>query len=284
MHTINQLAFSAFVAFLAATPATGQAPNEGEDDETCSSFGLWRDEEGVCHTPCEAPRGATPPKNNTPPPPVCIATSESGGCLAFANGLAGWHVTEPSANLWIKDTPLHYKASRGHTVRFTLAYKNRQSVQGDADNNDPRIFSFGSHWHSPWRSYLESIPTETTNFWAYLGGGAARKYTSNQINQSTLAKLTNVSGTNVMQSPNGTTLIFGLQTNIGGVTRHFLTRKEDINGNAITFQYWITNGAIRLDKVLDVDNRAITFEYAQAGNYSNVVTKVIGPVQQLANN
>ena len=40
---------------------------------------------------------------------------------------------------------------------------------------------------------------------------------------------------------------------------------NDANGNTITFQYLTNSGTIRLDKVLDVDNRAITFEYATAG-------------------
>jgi len=188
-----------------------------------------------------------------------------------------WRVSEPTANVWLTDNPLHYKASRGRTVRFGLLYKNRHGTQGEIDNGEARIFSVGKHWHSPWRAYLEAIPTESTNFWAYLGGGGARKYTLNTNYYSTLAKLTQVSGTNVLQVPDGTIFTFGFTTNIGGVTRHFLTRKEDINGNAMTFQYLITNGNIRLDKVIDVDNRSITFDYAQAGNYSNVITKVIGP-------
>lgn len=191
--------------------------------------------------------------------------------------MASWTVSEPWANVWLRDRPLQYNASRGRTVRFSLAYKNRQGIQGDLDNGEPRIFSVGSHWHTLWRSYLEAIPTESTNFWAYLGSGGARKYTIDQVNYATLGKLSQISSTNVLQSPEGETMTFGLTTTFGGVTRHFLTRKEDINGNSTAFEYLVTNNTIRLDKVVDVDSRNITFEYIQAGVYSNLISKVIAP-------
>jgi YD repeat-containing protein len=225
---------------------------------------------------CQAPEESSSP--SSPQPPCgCQNVSETGGCLDAPAGMPVWSVSEPFVNVWLKDTPLHYKASRGRMVRFALSYKNRNGIQGDVGSAEPRIFSFGSRWHSLWRSYLEAIPTESTNFWAYVGSGAARKYTLNQVHYATLGKLVQISSTNVLQSPNGNILTFGLTTTVGGVTRHFLTRKEDAYGNATIFQYLITNNTIRLDKVLDVDNRAITFEYAQVGNYSNVITKVVGP-------
>ena len=191
--------------------------------------------------------------------------------------MASWTVTEPLLNVWLDDTPLHYSASRGRRVRFALTYKNSMGTQGNVDTLEPRIFSVGRNWHSLWRSYLEAIPTEATNFWAYLGGGSARKYTVNKLDYLTLGKLTQTSSTNAIQSPNGDILTFGLTTTVGGVTRHFLTRKEDISGNTTTFQYLVTNNTIRLDKVIDVDNRSITFEYVQAGIYSNLISKVIAP-------
>ena len=150
--------------------------------------------------------------------------------------MASWLVTEPAINVWLEDTPLLYQASRGRKVRFILTYKNRQGTQGDVDNLEPRIFSVGSRWHTHWRAYLEAVPTEPTNYWAYLGSGGATKYTSNEVHKATRGKLTQVSSTNTVQFPNGDILTFGLTTTFGGVTRYFLTRKEDLAGNATTFQ------------------------------------------------
>jgi len=124
---------------------------------------------------------------------------------------------------------------------------------------------------------LEAIPSESTNFWVYLGDGSARKYTLDRLDYTTLTKLTQVSATNVVQYPDGSSDFFGLTNTIGGVTRYFLTQRQDLYGNTMVFQYLVTNSTIRLDKVLDVDNRSITFEYISAGNYSNVVSKVIAP-------
>ncbi|MBL9168586.1 MAG: RHS repeat-associated core domain-containing protein [Verrucomicrobiales bacterium] len=43
------------------------------------------------------------------------------------------------------------------------------------------------------------------------------------------------------------------------------------------FQYTTNATTIKLNKVIDVDKREITFEYVQAGNYSNLISKVIAP-------
>jgi YD repeat-containing protein len=51
------------------------------------------------------------------------------------------------------------------------------------------------------------------------------------VEYCSFGKLTQVSGTNVIESPDGDVLRFGLTTTLGGVTRYFLTYKSDIYGN-----------------------------------------------------
>ena len=222
-------------------------------------------------------------------PKVNGIITDAGGCngcsSAFVSGIAGiaglglatWGVIEPSVDLWLVDTPLRYNASRSGPVSFKLQYKNRQGAQGTTENAVPGIFSVGSRWHTPWRAYLEAVPTESTNFWVYLGDGSAVKFTLDKLDYGSLAKLTQVSSTNVIQYPDGSMDVFGQSFVLSGVSRYFLTRRDDVYGNAIAFQYVSNNNTIRLDKILDVDNRSITFEYSAKGNYSNVITKVIGP-------
>ncbi len=192
-------------------------------------------------------------------------------------GLASWRVTEPMANLWLKDIPFIYKASRGRSVHFALFYKNLTGQEGAADSGNPAIFSVGSRWHTPWRSYIQGISGETTNFWVFHGGGTAHKYTLGVLDYQDRARLTVSGNYYVLDLPNGTRHTFGFTNTMGGTNRYFLTRREDPNGNPMQFQYVVTNNAVRLEKVLDVDNRSITFEYVSVGPYSNMITKVLGP-------
>src|SRR5262249_47588607 len=150
-------------------------------------------------------------------------------------------------NLWLMDTPLMYPASRGRSVRFRLIYKNRLGEKGNGDAAEPGIFSLGARWTSPWRSYLEAITSESTNFWFYAGYVSVVKMTINSLYYTTSAKLTQVSSTNIVQYADGSSDIFGQSSTISGVTRYFLTCKVDINGNTTVLQYTTSAGLIRLD-------------------------------------
>ena len=193
------------------------------------------------------------------------------------SAMPGWLVTEPDANLWLIDTPLRYNVSRGKAMKLKLFLKNQQGPQGASENGQAKIFSLGSHWHSPWRSYVEPVSGESTNFWVYPGNGTAVKFTLDAIDYQTRRKLTQVSSTNVLQLPDGGQNIYGYTSTVGAVTRYFLTSQVDPQGNAVQFQYTVTNDTIVLSSVTDVDSRSTTFQYASAGIYSNVMTQVNGP-------
>jgi len=221
-------------------------------------------------------------------PAMCLPCTPYHGGLLCWNGKANtcygctepmvtWQVTEPSLNLWLSDTPFQYNASRGGRVNFHIYYKNALGSQGTIDNTNKVVFSVGNKWHTPWRSYIEPVPGQSTNSWLYLGDGTAILYTSNKADYFTRATLTQDAGTNVLTFATGARAIYGYQATIGGKTLYFVSRNEDQNGNALMFTYLLTNNTIRLDSVTDPDKRTTTFEYVSAGGYSNLISKVIGP-------
>ncbi len=258
-----------------ASPASPVALPDGTSDCCTLPSGAV-----VCNSCCGGGNG----NNNDPNRPIFPTDSNAALNSAYARhftgvpvALPGWLVSEPAVDLWLADTPLKYRTSRGAPVSFSLYYKNRHGSQNDVDNGQSAIFSLGYHCHAPWRSYVEAIPGQSTNFWVYVGDGTARQYTLGNVDYLKLATLTQISSTNVLQFRDGSTNEYGLTTTIGGVTRYFLTKQADPQGNAFTFQYLETNNTIVLSSVTDVDNRTLTFQYATAGIYSNVITKVIGP-------
>jgi len=254
---------------------------------------------GACGTGCAPPPEQSPEGSQTQgtPPPggtVTTGTLPSGSPLACSApgpelpgpgwplpaadvGLARWRISEPAVNVWLLDTPMHYPVSRGRTVRFRLFYKNRQGVQGSNDTSQVAVFGFGQRWHSPWRAYVEAVSSEPTNYWVYPGIGNATKFTLDQPDYLTRARLVQSSSTNILQFPDGESWTFGLAFTNGDVVRYFITQKSDPHGDGLRFEYLVTNNTIRLQQILDVDNRSIAFEYVTAGGYSNLVSKVIAP-------
>lgn len=206
-----------------------------------------------------------------------VAVNSCAGCYKEDfKGMPRWLVSQPDITLWLNDQPFFYPTSLGQ-LGFLLSYKNSQGTQVSAENGIVGLFSLGLRCHSSWRSYVEAIPTESSNYWVYLGNGTAIKYTLDQVSSTTLAKLTQVSTTNVLQFPDGSERVFGLSTTIGGVTRCFQTAQKDPQGNATRFEYTVGSGTVKLDRVIDVDNKATTLQYVRAGNYSNVISQVTGP-------
>jgi RHS repeat-associated protein len=235
---------------------------------------------------CTAPCSACNPTTTIPAYSLPVVGTPSwdpasgisyGDWLLRQAGLAHWQVTEPSANVWLTDIPFIYHASRGRDVHFKLVYKNHSGIEGDCEARNPSIFSVGARWHTPWRSYIQSIPSETNNFWIFLGDGTAAKYTLGILDYRTRTKLATNFGTYVLDFPSGERRSFAFTNSLGGTNSYFLTKMEDPQSNPMQFQYTITNNCVRLSQVLDVDNRAITFQYSGAGPYSNVITKIIGP-------
>ncbi len=102
-------------------------------------------------------------------------------CAASCCGMPTWRISEPGANLWLTDIPLIYNASHGRSMRFHLYYKNRLGTQGTTDNTAYEIFSVGARWHTLWRSYVQPVNGETTNYWVILGNGTALKMTTNRV-------------------------------------------------------------------------------------------------------
>ena len=204
-------------------------------------------------------------------------TSESGGNI----GMPEWKVTEPNINLYLNDTPMWYQPSRGRDVRFELAYKNSLGSNGVVDASQYLIFGVGTNWNTPWRSYLQasSAPSQA-DFYLFTGNGSISNIKLDYVDFHTSATLTahEDPDTYVLTYNNGQRHTYGPSVVVGGRYLWFLTRAESAQGHhAITFQYLVTNSAVRLEKVIDVDGRETTFQYTNTAYYSNLITKVAGP-------
>ena len=211
-------------------------------------------------------------------------------------GMPHWEIQEPNLNLYVHDKPLFYRTSRGKEVAFKMHYKNTLGENGYTDNRQPGIFSVGTNWHSPWRSYLqrskvvgnESGVNESTNllFFVFLGDGSARQFPLTRAEYVSGAILTTTNEEYYLTFPSGKRYVYGnwvrLANSSGTNDYCFLTRKEDPSSNRLSFTYTVTTSggltnSIRLNKVTDSDGRETSFVYTNTSYFSNLLVQVTGP-------
>ena len=212
------------------------------------------------------------------PSPDCDCPEDEGGWvpeylpklhgLPLSYGMPTWSVSHPNMSVSMRDTPFYYNNSRGRPVAFELNYKSTPGTNGYTDNLQPRIFSVGKNWHTPWRSYLQLGGYYNLNGWpsanqdmffAYLGDGSARQYALNVPDLSSRAVLTATNSEYWLTFPSGAKNVYGLTVVMGGMNDCiFLTRKEDPHGTTNTFAYIVDPdlGSVRLDTVTDSDGEA----------------------------
>ena len=193
-------------------------------------------------------------------------------------GMAFWWVSEPYISLFLRDKPFFYNTSRGRQVAFEMHYKNTPGINGMTDNSQPGIFSAGTNWHLPWRSYLQRTTNYSDSFFGFLGDGSARQYNAGDTDYasgSTLVAAANNQYHLCFRS--GSTNIYGTWITLNGNAYCFLSRKVDITGAATTFSYSSNNATVLLTNVVDVDGRNTTFVYTNNGYYSNLLAEVHGP-------
>src|SRR5439155_6249187 len=210
--------------------------------------------------------GAGPGGNN------CTSCQRDGG-RDNPSGAAKWSVTEPVVNLWLDVDPLLHPTSEGQLHGFKLYFKNYQGTLGDRDNANAKIFSIGARWHTPWRSYLEAT---STNFFVFRGDGSAREDALDMFDYNSRTMLTQVGGTNELRYRSGAKRVYGQVFANSTTNYYFLTRWEDPNGRATQFVYVTNAGVLRLDKVLDVDNKATTFHYTTVNGF-DLIDQVTNP-------
>ena len=78
----------------------------------------------------------------------------TGGCLsAHSPGVLEWFISEPYANLWLRDVPLRWQPAIGPEFAVRLAYRQRGSPSFNEMNPD-HFTQVGSAWQLPWRGAI----------------------------------------------------------------------------------------------------------------------------------
>ena len=211
------------------------------------------------------------------------AQSRAQPAFHHEGGMAFWSVKEPRLNLFLNDKPFWYQPSRGPEMAFHLIYKNKMGTNGIIGTRQRLIFSVGTNWHTPWRSYLQEAPNpDWQSYFVYSGDGSVQEYIIGLDDPRTGVNLTNEGTTFTAKFNTGERRIFGPGIDFSGTNLWFLSRIEYPGGITNRFEYLITNDTVRLNKIIDSDNRETTFEYTNSTHYSNLISKVIGPFGQTA--
>lgn len=189
-------------------------------------------------------------------------------------------VSEPRLTVWLRDKPLFYRTSFGQEISFSLDFKSTTGANGVIDTSDPAIFSLGTNWHTPWRSYLQKI--DVIKRLVVLGNGSARQYVLDVTDYGSRAKLTGEDDDYVLQLSSGYKYYYYTPVTLGQRTNVFLSKIEDPQGRGTFFSYSITTNSVRLSKVTDPDGRETTLSYTNTPCYPNLIFQVTSPYGQTA--
>jgi RHS repeat-associated protein len=204
-------------------------------------------------------------------------TPGRGGGAGPALGMPAWGVSEPTMAIWLTDTPLSYRPSRGEPMSLQLLYKGTPDTNLIAETKLTNIFSFGTNWFSPWKAYLRDIDG-AGGFYYYNGLGGTISITNGGIpDYRTLITCSTNSGYTILTYPSGAQDLFGqLSVGADGHLRWFLSEHKDPHGDTTLFFYSTINGALCLTQIYDPDSKLTTLAYTNLNGYE-VVTSVSDP-------
>jgi RHS repeat-associated protein len=190
-----------------------------------------------------------------------------------------WYVSQPHLTLFVRDKPLFYNTGYGRQVAFELHFKNTPGLNGAVDTAQPGIFSVGTNWHTPWRSYVQwSSGLGRGVYFVFLGDGSARQYAVDNYERWSGSKLTGDEADGfTLWFPSGSVNRYGLAVTLGQQRYWFLTEKRDAQGHSLQFSYATDSGWVRLEQVRDHDGQEITFTYATGTYYAQLLTGIQGP-------
>src|SRR6266542_2901865 len=127
--------------------------------------------------------------------------------------MPNWWVSEPYVTLFVTDKPFFYNTSRGRELAMELHLKNSAGDNSRTDNAQPAIFSVGTNWYTPWRSYLQQADitgnSPHTAYFAFLGDGSARRYALDLLEYTSQALLTATNGEYWLNFPSGSRNVYG---------------------------------------------------------------------------
>ena len=256
------------------------APYGDEDDEDCD------DDDGD-----DEDSGDETADNSCPKPPVCggepddSGGSDGGdcGCQSQAQecceGMPGSWVSQPYANLWLKDKPLTYRPSYGPRVAPTLRYRTR-GITGAvfAGHN-----TLGGAWRHRWFGAVAPVASSSGEFVEVaLSGRSTRTYRFPLIGSiratasdphlrdgSVLRKET--AGHYRLNFASGRELVFGQGTDTG----YALTEWKNRQGLKLTFHYLNSGGTWKMDWVQDALGKTTTLTYH--ATYPDKVYRITTP-------
>jgi RHS repeat-associated protein len=259
------IAFSAATAnSVTAAPGSGYGPGSGLPG---SGSGNSYDSIEMC--PASAPPSTS---------------AQSSGCCGTGQSLSGhgmpvWRVSDNVLDLMLYDRPLWYQPSRGNTVAFDLFFKNLLGTNGAAENGNPKFFSVGTNWHTPWRAYVLPDASVATNAVVFRGDGTARIYSLDVVDYNTSMKLEWASPGYTLTAASGERWSFTSAIITGTVTNWFLNQHSDPHGHALQFSYDhdVPLTFLQLVSVTDADGASTSFEYTNSGPYPNLISSVTAP-------
>jgi RHS repeat-associated protein len=186
-------------------------------------------------------------------------------------------------SLHIYDTPVGYRAPRGHGVEFTVTYNQREA-------NQPQNFAYsnlGPKWSFDWLAYIKDDPANTNADKEYYmpgGGTKVYQYDSGNNNFRSLtadrsALVMTATNAYERQMPDGSKQIFGLSDGATSNPRKiFMTKLLDPSSNAVTLTY---NSNFCLVSIQDAVGQVTTISYENTNDIRKI-TKVTDPFGRYA--
>ena len=208
-------------------------------------------------------------------PTECI-NNEGGSSAPCCGGMPVWRVSEPKISLWLEDEPLGYQPAAGPRVSARLAFKQREFDAGLS----PKVFSVGKRWNFSWYSFVTFDPQGNTV--VHFPSGRKRTFSSGTeyLSNTHLTGDTNTGFT--VTSPDGSKQVYGLLvTNPpGSFVKAYLTESWNQQGQKTTLYYSAVDPAahvIRLQYVVDGDNRTNTLYYVTNTYSENLISRIVDP-------
>lgn len=192
--------------------------------------------------------------------------SQAGASSSLSPGMSSHKAQQVPVSVTINDTPVGYAATKGHPIRITLTYNQREQSQPA----NFTYFNFGQKWNMNWQSSMY----ENVQLYRHWGGGGGEMLMEcststgicrNELFGAAIVKRVPATGTLThyeVKYPDGAIDIYGLANAPNGTRRIFLTQKIDSQGNTTTLAY---DAQFRLTTITDATGKATSFCYDPSG-------------------
>lgn len=218
----------------------------------------------------------------------CKGAEAPKGNPASPQGMARCSINLMQVGLNIVDEPAGYSPPVGYSVRFRVAYREREAVSNSSQSN------CGENWTFYWLSYIQDTPSNASaNVRQFISGGGFRTYTG--YNAGTTSFAAEYNSQSILKRVTASPIRYELTHSDGSVDvftqddgnptsrRVFLTQRKDPFGNTLTLTY---DGSLRLVAVTDAIGQVTTLEYGLniPGSLTapNRITKVTDPFGRFA--